>query len=50
MYVEKLFLPFRFKQEETRDLVKWYLTENPGPNYENIVGYNNKNVGPNIVG
>ncbi len=37
---------FRFTAEEARDLIQRYLTENPDPNNENIVGYNNKKCWP----
>lgn len=33
---------FKFNDEEARDLIQRYLTENPDPNNENVVGYNNK--------
>lgn len=45
-YIDKVFLVFRFEQEEARDLIQRYLTENPDPNNENIVGYNNKKCWP----
>lgn len=37
---------FRFTAEEARELIQRYLTENPDPNNENIVGYNNKKCWP----
>ena len=37
---------FRFEQSESRELIQRYLTENPDPNNENIVGYNNKKCWP----
>ena len=45
-YIEKIFIVFRFEAEEARDLIQRYLTENPDPNNENIVGYNNKKCWP----
>lgn len=45
-YIEKFWIVFRFNKEEARDLVQRYLTENPDPNNENIVGYNNKTCWP----
>ena len=37
---------FKFSEDESRELVQRYLTENPDPNNENIVGYNNKKCWP----
>ena len=45
-YIDKIFIVFRFSQDESKDLIQRYLTENPDPNNENIVGYNNKKVWP----
>ena len=45
-YVDRLYLVFRFSEQESRDLIQRYLTENPDPNNENIVGYNNKKCWP----
>ena len=45
-YIDKIFIFFRFTSEETKDLIQRYLTENPDPNNENIVGYNNKKCWP----
>lgn len=45
-YIDKFWIVFRFNKEEARDLVQRYLTENPDPNNENIVGYNNKTCWP----
>ncbi|KAI8804010.1 NUC071 domain-containing protein [Cladochytrium replicatum] len=45
-YVDKLHIFFRFTADEARDLIQRYLTENPDPNNENIVGYNNKKCWP----
>ena len=45
-YIDKLYLVFRFSEQESRDLIQRYLTENPDPNNENIVGYNNKKCWP----
>ena len=41
-YIDKIYNFFRFTAEEARDLIQRYLTENPDPNNENIIGYNNK--------
>jgi len=45
-YIDKLFVLFKFNVEESKDLIQRYLTENPDPNNENIVGYNNKKCWP----
>ncbi|CAD8141066.1 unnamed protein product [Paramecium pentaurelia] len=45
-YIDKIFMVFRFTSEEARELIQRYLTENPDPNNENIVGYNNKKCWP----
>jgi pre-mRNA-processing factor 8 len=45
-YIDKIFILFRFTNEESKDLIQRYLTENPDPNNENIVGYNNKKCWP----
>ncbi|VDN37530.1 unnamed protein product [Gongylonema pulchrum] len=36
----------RFSADDARDLIQRYLTEQPDPNNENIVGYNNKKCWP----
>ena len=45
-YIDKLYIVFRFSENESRDLIQRYLTENPDPNNENLVGYNNKKCWP----
>lgn len=45
-YVERFWMFFRFSAEEARELIQRYLNENPDPNNENIVGYNNKKCWP----
>jgi pre-mRNA-processing factor 8 len=45
-YVDKFYMVFRFTADEARELIQRYLTENPDPNNENIVGYNNKKCWP----
>lgn len=45
-YIDKFYIFFRFTAEEARDLIQRYLTENPDPNNENVVGYNNKKAWP----
>ena len=45
-YIDRLFIVFRFGQDESKELIQRYLTENPDPNNENIVGYNNRKCWP----
>jgi pre-mRNA-processing factor 8 len=45
-YIDRLFIVLRFTEAESRDLIQRFLTENPDPNNENIVGYNNKRCWP----
>jgi pre-mRNA-processing factor 8 len=45
-YVDKIWVFFRFTAEESRDLIQRFLTEQPDPNFENVVGYKNKKCWP----
>ncbi len=45
-YIDRFWILFRFTHDEARDLIQRYLTENPDPNNENMVGYNNKKCWP----
>ncbi|ESQ55973.1 hypothetical protein EUTSA_v10024184mg [Eutrema salsugineum] len=45
-YIDKVHIMFKFTHEEARDLIQRYLRENPDPNNENMVGYNNKKCWP----
>jgi pre-mRNA-processing factor 8 len=45
-YVDKIHVLFRFSATEARDLIQRFLTENPDPNFENVVGYSNKKCWP----
>lgn len=45
-YINKCHILLRFTADEARDLIQRYLRENPDPNNENIVGYNNKKCWP----
>ena len=45
-YIDKVYVLFRFEEDEGRDLIQRFLSENPDPNNENIVGYNNKKCWP----
>ncbi|KAG7195924.1 pre-mRNA-splicing factor 8 [Scheffersomyces spartinae] len=44
--VDKIHIFFRFTAEESEELVQDYLSENPDPNFESVVGYNNKRCWP----
>ncbi|WAQ81207.1 hypothetical protein PtA15_1A547 [Puccinia triticina] len=45
-YVDKIHILFRFTAEESRDLIQRFLSANPDPNNENIIGYNSKRCWP----
>lgn len=45
-YMDKIFMFFRLDSEETDGLISDFLSENPDPNFENIVGYNNHRCWP----
>ena len=45
-YFDKIHVVFHFQEQEAEELVQDYLTENPDPNFENAVGYNNKKCWP----
>lgn len=45
-YLDKVYIFFRFQREEAEELVNDYLLENPDPNFENSVGYNNHRCWP----
>lgn len=40
-YFNKIYIVFKFSDEEGLDLIDDYLEQNPDPNFENVVGYNN---------
>lgn len=42
----QVFMLLRFDAEDSKDLIQRFLTENPDPNNENIVGYNNRKCWP----
>lgn len=46
-YVDRLHILFRFTADEARDLIQRYLSANPDPTNNNVIGYNNK--GPTYV-
>lgn len=45
-YIDRFYILFKFSSDEARELIQRYLTENPDPNNENIVGYNNRKCWP----
>ena len=45
-YVDKLHILFRFTANEARDLIQCYLSANPDPTNNNVIGYNNKRCWP----
>ena len=45
-YIDKVYLVFKFQEDESRDLIQRFLSENPDPNNENIVCYNNNKCWP----
>jgi pre-mRNA-processing factor 8 len=45
-YIDKIWVFFRFTAEESRDLIQRFLTEQPDPNFENVIGYKNKKCWP----
>ncbi|KAL1798934.1 hypothetical protein ACET3X_002971 [Alternaria dauci] len=45
-YIDRIWVFFRFTAEESRDLIQRFLTENPDPNFENVIGYKNKKCWP----
>ncbi|CEP62605.1 U4/U6-U5 snRNP complex subunit PRP8 LALA0_S05e09362g [Lachancea lanzarotensis] len=45
-YFDKIHIVLHFEEYEAEELVQDYLSENPDPNFENAVGYNNKKCWP----
>ncbi|KAJ9092119.1 Pre-mRNA-processing-splicing factor 8 [Naganishia friedmannii] len=45
-YVDRIHIFFRFSAEESRDLIQRYLSVQPDPNNQNVIGYNNKRCWP----
>ncbi|KAG1800185.1 PRP8 pre-mRNA processing factor 8-like protein [Suillus plorans] len=45
-YVDRLHILFRFSADEARDLIQRYLSANPDPTNNNVIGYNNKRCWP----
>jgi pre-mRNA-processing factor 8 len=45
-YIDKIWMFLRFSTEESRDLIQRFLTEQPDPNFENVIGYKSKKCWP----
>ena len=45
-YIDKVWVFLRFSADESRDLIQRFLTEQPDPNFENVIGYRNKKCWP----
>ena len=45
-YIDKIWIFLRFTSDESRDLIQRFLTEQPDPNFENVIGYKNKKCWP----
>ncbi|KAJ4133661.1 pre-mRNA-splicing factor 8 [Fusarium equiseti] len=45
-YIDKIWILLRFTAEESRDLIQRFLTEQPDPNFENVIGYKSKKCWP----
>lgn len=45
-YIDRIWVFLRFSAEESRDLIQRFLTEQPDPNFENVIGYRNKKCWP----
>ncbi|KAJ9645464.1 pre-mRNA-splicing factor 8 [Knufia peltigerae] len=45
-YIDKIWVFLRFSAEDSKDLIQRFLTEQPDPNFENVIGYRNKKCWP----
>jgi pre-mRNA-processing factor 8 len=45
-YIDKIWIFLRFSADESRDLIQRFLTEQPDPNFENVIGYKSKKCWP----
>ncbi|MCJ1248855.1 pre-mRNA-splicing factor 8 [Trapelia coarctata] len=45
-YIDRIWVFFRFTADESRELIQRFLTEQPDPNFENVIGYRNKKCWP----
>ncbi|KAL1866172.1 pre-mRNA-splicing factor 8 [Diaporthe australafricana] len=45
-YIDRIWMFLRFTADESRDLIQRFLTEQPDPNFENVIGYKSKKCWP----
>ncbi|KAK4692804.1 pre-mRNA-processing factor 8, partial [Lecanoromycetidae sp. Uapishka_2] len=45
-YIDRIWVFLRFSADESRELIQRFLTEQPDPNFENVIGYRNKKCWP----
>ncbi|KAL2155807.1 hypothetical protein VTH82DRAFT_549 [Thermothelomyces myriococcoides] len=45
-YIDKIWVFLRFTADEARDLIQRFLTEQPDPNFENVIGFKSKKCWP----
>ncbi|KAJ4292113.1 pre-mRNA-splicing factor 8 [Collariella sp. IMI 366227] len=45
-YIDRIWVCLRFTADESRDLIQRFLTEQPDPNFENVIGYKSKKCWP----
>ncbi|KAH9900427.1 pre-mRNA processing splicing factor 8 [Xylariomycetidae sp. FL2044] len=45
-YIDRIWVFLRFSADESRDLIQRFLTEQPDPNFENVIGYKSKKCWP----
>ncbi len=45
-YIDRIWVFLRFTSDESRDLIQRFLTEQPDPNFENVIGYKSKKCWP----
>lgn len=45
-FATRIHILYKFTNDESRDLIRQYLSKYPDPNNENILGYPNKNMWP----
>ncbi|KAJ0368400.1 hypothetical protein COL154_002684 [Colletotrichum chrysophilum] len=45
-YIDKIWVFLHFTADESRDLIQRFLTEQPDPNFENVIGYKSKKCWP----
>lgn len=45
-YLDKIYIYFRFEEDQANELIHDFLSQNPDPNFENVLGYNNHRCWP----